>query len=148
MMNLLNLVINLLKWTFGNKPWIFWTSDMTSDILNLISEPLIRSLIWTLLWTFAMISETSDMNLWYEPYDMNLLIWHYDVWYVIWFPVWYPSQICFPSHEGNMAVSLMHQWHDSCVGEWFLTPSLICYLLWPRLFVCRGVWMHPRSVSV
>ena len=91
-------------------------------------------------------------NIWYEPYDMNLLIWHYDIWYVIWFPVWYPSQICFPSHEGNMAVSLMHQWHDSSVVEWCSTPSLICYLLWAQLSVyygqyyfCGGVWMHPRS---
>ena len=41
----------------------------------------------------------------------------------------------------------MHQWHDSSVVEWCSTPSLICYLLWPLLlwFVCRGVWMHPRS---
>ena len=42
-----------------------------------------------------------------------------------------------------MSVSLMHQWHDSCVGEWFLTPSL---WLWSAREWVRGEWMHPRSV--
>ena len=41
-----------------------------------------------------------------------------------------------------MSVSLMHQWHDSCVGEWFLTPSL---WLWSACEWVRGEWMHPRS---
>ena len=46
-------------------------------------------------------------------------------------------------HGGSMSVSLMHQWHDSCVGEWFLTPSL---WLWSACEWVRGEWMHPRSV--
>ena len=41
-----------------------------------------------------------------------------------------------------MSVSLMHLWHDSCVGEWFLTPSL---WLWSACEWVRGEWMHPRS---
>ena len=40
-----------------------------------------------------------------------------------------------------MSVPLMHQWHDSCVGEWFLTPSL---WLWSAREWVRGEWMHPR----
>ena len=50
-----------------------------------------------------------------------------------------------------MSVSLMHRWHDSCVGEWFLTPSpsvFVCaliYILWPTV-ICGGEWMHPSSV--
>ena len=51
-----------------------------------------------------------------------------------------------------MAVSLMHQWHDSSVVEWCSTPSpfdMICALyelLWLLRLVCGGVWMHPRFV--
>ena len=88
-------------------------------------------------------------GIWYELFDLNL-------WYDMLFdpPVWYYEPNLFPSHEGNMAVSLMHQWHDSSVVEWCSTPSpfdMICALyelLWLLRLVCGGVWMHPRFVFV
>lgn len=64
-----------------------------------------------------------------EPCNMNNLMW--TIWYDIWPSAWYPSH--FPSHEGNMAVSLMHQWHDSSVVEWCATPSLSVSVMRARL---------------
>ena len=77
------------------------------------------------LWTFAMTFWT----MWYEPFNMNLLMW--SVGYDIWPSVWYLSR--FPSYEGNMAVLLMHQWHDSSVVEWCATPSLSVSVMRARL---------------
>ena len=38
----------------------------------------------------------------------------------------------------------MHLWHDSRVVEWCSATSLWLVYMW----MGRGVWMHPRSVSV
>ena len=48
-----------------------------------------------------------------------------------------------------MTMSLMHRWHDSRVGEGFLTPShyLLCLATMIMIF-CRGVWIYPRFESV
>lgn len=86
-----------------------------------------------------------DLGIWTLEMDSDMtLIWILQ--FKTWATIWY-----LPSHEGNMAVSLMHLWHDSCVSEWFLTPSLICicyyYMHAMKTIICfGGVWMHPRSV--
>ena len=121
---------------------LFWTS-----VIIFWYEPYYE----TLLWFLKHLIWTSDMNhmiwtIWYELFDMTL-------WCMICYliPSLIPEpKICFPSHEGNMAMSVMHHWHDSCVGEWFLTPSLfmitimaimtLSIWLWDWLWV-RGVWV-------
>ena len=135
----------------------------------LISEPLA---IWTLInCTFAMnsiamILWTFDLNLchliwyiWFDTFDMTHLIWYNwnGIWYELfdlnlWYdmlsdpPVWYYEPICYTSHGGSMSLSLMHQWLDSRVGEWWPIPShyLICF--GDEVFGQWGVWMHPRFV--
>ena len=87
-------------------------------MLPLIFEPLIfEPLIFE-----PLIFEPLTLNLCYDPFAMNL-------WNELWYDfdlnpsVWDPSHYLFPSHGGTMTVSLMHLWHDSCVGEWFPIPS-------------------------
>ena len=76
---------------------------MTFDILNLCYD-------------FEMILRW----LWDKPLLYDLL---HD--FETWLLVWYPSHLCFPTYGGTIGMSVMHHWHDSCVGEWFLTPSLL-----------------------
>ena len=48
-----------------------------------------------------------------------------------------------PCHE-------MHLWHDSRAVEWCSATSLLLYMNvhYGDWVIFRGVWMHPRSVSV
>ena len=57
------------------------------------------------------------------------------------------SHYLFPSHEGNMAVSLMHRWHDSRAGEWWPVPSLTWLVTEMKYLADWGAWMHPRFVT-
>ena len=112
--------------------WAFlvWLS-LTYALFDLCYEPLaFEPLIFGLwLWLF----DDLDIWLWYDmPFEPFSLI---------------PEPSSFPSHEGNMAVPLMHQWHDSRVGEWFLTPSpFIWYarfmVIMMIVIICSGgVWI-------
>ena len=130
-----------------------WFANLWHDPfeLNLLYKPLsfdifdMITLIWY-IW-YDTFDKIPWYKIWYELFDLNL-------WYDMLFDpsVWYYEPNLFPSHEGNMDVSLMHQWHDSSVVEWCSTPSpfdMICALyelLWLLRLVCGGVWMHPRFV--
>ena len=111
-----------LNWTFNRNFWngllnwtMNWFLNMNLDLIN--SE-----------WTLNTISHMILRWLWDKPLLYDLL---HD--FETWLLVWYPSHFCFPTYGGTIGMSVMHHWHDSCVGEWFLTPSLfmiICRLLW------------------
>ena len=118
------------------------------------SEPLIWFLI---LWFWDMIRLSFSQAIAMFPFEWTL-IWFWDkpLLYDLlhdfetWLLVWYPSHLCFPTYGGTIGMSVMHHWHDSCVGEWFLTPSLfmitimaimtLSIWLWDWLWV-RGVWV-------
>ena len=110
-----------------------------TDILTLsLRFPLwLQPLLWTLLiwnfllWTFDLI------NLCY----LNFLIWQLCLSLCLW-TLCYMS---FTRHWGSMSVSEMHLWHDSRAVEWCSATSLFG---WNKVCFGRGVWMHPRSVSV
>ena len=114
----------LLIWLWHN-PFIWlcslWYSFVMIINLMIMNLMIMNHLIMNLwLWTYVM-------EIWYEPLTSEPLIWTLMIWLCFDPSVWYPSQIFVPSHEGNMTVSLMHQWHDSSVYEWCCTPSPLWY---------------------
>ena len=98
------------------------------------------------------------MNLWYEPLIMNSDILKWKLTYETKLNTGYmildlDPQFDTTSHSLGMRVSCpcqsMHRWHDSRAGEWWSVPSLFCILFGVLgVMATRGVWMHPRFVSV
>ena len=136
---------------------LLWIRYRYSDLLTGFSWTLAYLNLWFVnlcyvpfyLWTFDMIhlKWTFAMNLWFELWLWTLpfvnlwpepLLCTLDYDTLIWLRLCYliclwPFSIIpehFPSHEGNMAVALMHQCHDSSVVEWCSTPSLCLICIW------------------
>ena len=131
LMSMNHLIMNLWLWTYVTNFW-YWSIAIDPSVI----ESLLLDLCY---WTSVI--EPLLLNPWYWTIVMNLWIvtyWYwtsdYDDWYILLHcgPLFdpsdlYPRQILLTSHGGSMTVSLMHQWHDSSVYEWWYTPSPLWY---------------------